>query len=66
MSPFQVTDWLPFAPPRWYPIRRHLQDGTQREFILLKESDTPIQRHVKIKAEANPHDPKWEPYFESR
>jgi RNA-directed DNA polymerase len=33
---------------------------------LLKESDTPIQRHVKIKADANPHDPKWEPYFESR
>lgn len=43
-----------------------IEDGTQREFILLKESDTPIQRHVKIKAEANPHDPKWEPYFESR
>lgn len=42
------------------------EDGTQREFILLKESDTPIQRHVKIKADANPHDPQWEQYFESR
>lgn len=42
------------------------EDGTQREYILLKESATPIQRHVKIKADANPHDPKWEPYFESR
>ena len=42
------------------------EDGTRREVTLLKESDTPIQRHVKIKADANPHDPKWEPYFESR
>ena len=42
------------------------EDGTQREYILLKESATPIQRHVKIKADANPHDQKWEPYFESR
>ncbi len=43
-----------------------IEDGTRREFILLRESDTPIQRHVKIKADANPHDPQWEPYFESR
>jgi RNA-directed DNA polymerase len=42
------------------------EDGTKRELILLHESDTPIQRHVKIKAAANPHDIKWEPYFESR
>ena len=42
------------------------EDGIRREFILLQESDTPILRHVKIKADANPHDPKWEPYFESR
>ena len=32
----------------------------------MQESDTPIQRHVKIKADANPHDPQWEPYFETR
>ena len=42
------------------------EDGTTRELILLKESDTPIQRHIKIKADANPHDPQWEQYFESR
>ena len=42
------------------------EDGTQRELTLLQESDTPIQRHVKIKAAANPHDPQWEQYFESR
>ena len=42
------------------------EDGKQREFILLKETDTPIQRHIKIKSDANPHDPEWEEYFESR
>ncbi len=42
------------------------EDGTSREVILFSESDTPIQRHVKIQADANPHDPKWIQYFESR
>ena len=42
------------------------EDGKQTEAILLSESDTPIQRHVKIKSDANPHDPQWEQYFEAR
>ena len=42
------------------------EDGTSRELVLLQEADTPIQRHVKIKADANPHDPEWGRYFESR
>ena len=42
------------------------EDGTSRESVLLKESDTSIKRHIKIKAAANPHDPQWEQYFESR
>ncbi|MBI4190576.1 MAG: group II intron reverse transcriptase/maturase [Betaproteobacteria bacterium] len=44
----------------------HQEDGMKREPILLCESDTPIRRHVKIQAHANPHDPQWEQYFESR
>ena len=42
------------------------EDGKQKEIVLFKASDTPIQRHIKIKADANPHDPKWARYFESR
>lgn len=42
------------------------EDGSRKDIVLLKEADTPIQRHVKIKAGANPHDPKWESYFEAR
>ena len=48
------------------PATEKEEDGAQREFTLLQESATPIQRHVKIKADANPHDPQWEQYFESR
>lgn len=33
---------------------------------LIYANDTPIRRHTKIKAAANPYDPTWEPYFEAR
>jgi RNA-directed DNA polymerase len=49
-----------------FAVTEKQEDGTQRELTLLQESDTPIQRHIKIRANANPHDPKWEHYFESR
>ena len=34
--------------------------------ILRTAADSKIQRHIKIKAEANPYDPQWEIYFEKR
>ena len=42
------------------------KDGKKRRLYLVKAADTPIQRHVKVKAEANPYDPAWERYFEKR
>lgn len=33
---------------------------------LFKTSSTPIRRHTKVKAQANPYDPQWETYFEER
>jgi RNA-directed DNA polymerase len=49
-----------------YAAREQQADGTRRDLVLLQASDTPIQRHVKIKADANPHDSNWAQYFESR
>ena len=49
-----------------YAATEKQEDGTRHELILLQASDTPIQRHVKIKSAANPHDPKWAQYFASR
>jgi RNA-directed DNA polymerase len=54
-----LRDWV-------FAATEKKEDGTTREVTLLKESDTPIKRHIKIKAGANPHDPQWAPYFESR
>lgn len=33
---------------------------------LVDPTETPIRRHVKVKAEANPFDPHWRAYFEDR
>lgn len=45
-----------------YPDRR----GRPRTIRLAKAAETPIKRHVKIKAAAHPYDPQWESYFEQR
>ena len=41
-------------------------NGTPRDVRLFRASSVPIRRHTKIKGEANPYDPQWEPYFEAR
>ena len=43
-----------------------LPNGKAKVVKLRNASDTLIRRHIKIKAEANPFDPAWEPYFEKR
>jgi RNA-directed DNA polymerase len=51
------------ATPRWAFAAR----GQKRELVKLVDiSDISIRRHVKIRAGANPYDPKWEMYFEER
>jgi RNA-directed DNA polymerase len=42
------------------------KDGTPHKVRLLFASRTPIQRHVKVKGEANPYDPAYQTYFEKR
>ncbi len=41
-------------------------NGEIKAVRLLKASDTPIKRHVKVKARANPYASEWETYFERR
>lgn len=41
--------------------------GKEAKQVWLASADkTPIRRHTKIKGEANPFDPAWETYFETR
>ena len=42
------------------------KDENGKEWTLLTLSDIKIVRHVKIKGEVNPFDPKWETYREDR
>jgi RNA-directed DNA polymerase len=40
--------------------------GQTRQVWLWKARPTPIQRHIKVRSQANPYDPEWETYFEKR
>jgi RNA-directed DNA polymerase len=42
------------------------KDGKPQVVKLVNASDTKIERHTKIRGEANPFDPAQETYFESR
>ena len=42
------------------------KDGQRGRMYLFYAHSVPIQRHTKIKGAANPYDPTWEPYFETR
>jgi RNA-directed DNA polymerase len=42
------------------------EEGQAKVVRLLAASSIRIERHTKIRAEANPYDPAWETYFEKR
>lgn len=42
------------------------KDGKAIHLDLLKASYLPIRRHVKIRSDANPHDPAYDQYFRDR
>jgi len=45
---------------------RFSPDGKQYVVSLFRAFNIPIRRHIKIRGEANPFDPKFETYFEER
>ena len=50
---------------RFYCIIKD-KEGKKRNLYLKLASDTHIRRHTKIKAEANPFDPRFKEYFKQR
>lgn len=59
--------FAPVGNNRWvFCGETKMMNGEIKTVRLLKASGTPIKRHVKVKAEANPYSPKWETYFERR
>jgi len=44
----------------------HSRDGRPIILRLAQAADVAIRRHIKIRSDANPYDPKWSSYFEAR
>jgi RNA-directed DNA polymerase len=42
------------------------REGKPQTVRLISVAYTPIRRHIKVRATANPFDPQWEEYFEER
>jgi RNA-directed DNA polymerase len=42
------------------------RDGKPAPIFLVQASRVRIRRQIKVRGEANPYDPRWEPYFEER
>src|SRR5215470_7689695 len=59
--------WPSTGPNRWV-FTGVLKDaeGQTKVVRLLAASSIRIERHTKVRAEANPYDPAWETYFEKR
>jgi RNA-directed DNA polymerase len=52
-------NWIFFASSR-------VRNGGKKHLDLLQAAETPIKRHVKIKAEATPYNPVFTEYFQAR
>lgn len=67
-SPYWVYAkyYRPIGKRSWVFTCQDDRDLKSKRLVLRKASDTPIRRHIKIKADANPFDPAWETYFEKR
>jgi RNA-directed DNA polymerase len=51
---------------RVFRERSRDEDGKTTLTRLFHATSVPIIRHVKIRGDANPYDPRWEAYFERR
>ena len=52
---------------RWIFYSNYVdEDGQPSRSYIFKASKTPIKRHLKIRSEANPYDPKYRDYFIQR
>ncbi len=51
----------------WIFSARTLGDGNENQYVnLLKAGSVTVKRHIKIRAEATPYDPRFTEYFEKR
>ena len=54
------------GPRKWVFATPPEGKGTPPTHVLFTVSDIPIRRHIKIRKDAHPFDPRWTEYFEKR
>jgi RNA-directed DNA polymerase len=54
------------APHGTFSVRLAAKEGEGRVLSLYRTVSTPIERHIKVRGEANPYDPKYTQYFKMR
>lgn len=71
--PHKSKEWIAqkyFMPPkgRKWTLHGYTEDpqGNLANIQLFHAANVAIRRHIKIRGQANPYDPTWEPYFEQR
>lgn len=72
--PHKSTEWIRkrYCPPkgdrswRFSGMIKQDRQGNMQPIYLVPLAKIPIQRHIKVRAAANPFDPNWESYFEQR
>ncbi len=64
--PKKMLKWIKSKYFQSMGTRRWVFREKDNPMSLLKLSDIPIRRHIKIKANANPYDREWHDYFIKR
>jgi len=54
------------TPPQTFSVRLETKDGKSRVLSLYRLVSTPIERHIKVRGNANPYDPLYTKYFAMR
>ena len=54
------------TPSKAFSVRLKAKDGGSRVLSLYHTVSTRIERHIKVRGEANPYDPKYTQYFHMR
>lgn len=52
--------------PRAFSVHIQNQNGQSRVLRLYRLASTKIERHIKVRGDANPYDPKYTQYFQRR
>jgi len=63
---WQLRKYCSAAANGTFSVRWQAKDGQSRVLSLFRTASLHIERHIKVRGDANPYDPKYTKYFERR